>query len=339
MRFGRVVQAVDWHTAGEPLRLITSGLPPLTGSTMLERRRRLAEAHDDVRRLLMREPRGHRDMYGAVLTSPVTPEADFGILFMHNEGYSTMCGHGIIAAASHVVAHHLVPVREPVTTVVFDTPAGLVRAEVEVRVDRGEVRPLSVGMHNVPAFVLAKDLTLSLAKPGVDRVVVDIAFGGAFYAFVDAGALGLELVPEQAAQLIDIGMAIKTAAAAATDVVHPEEPGLHGIYGTIFYGQPRAGGTARNVTVFADGQIDRSPTGTGTSARLALLAATGRIAEGEVLRNESIIDTVFEGRVVGTTRVGRLEAVHTEVRGSAYVTGYHTFVLDADDPVGEGFLV
>src|SRR5690606_12605059 len=339
MRVGRVLQTVDWHTAGEPLRLITGGLPPLKGRTMLERREELAREHDHVRRLLMREPRGHRDMYGAVLTPPVSGEADFGILFMHNEGYSTMCGHGIIAAASHVVAHQLVPAREPVTPVAFDTPAGLVRAEVEVRVDGGEARPLAVRMRNVPAFVLARDLELRLEDPRFDRVVADIAFGGAFYAFVDADALGLDLVPQQAPELIRLGMLIKDAAVRAADVVHPEEPGLHGIYGTIFYGRPRAGGTARNVTVFADGQIDRSPTGTGTSARLALLAAQGRIAPGEVLRNESIIDTIFEGRVVGSTRVGAFDAVHTEVRGSAHVTGYHTFVLDADDPVGEGFLV
>lgn len=339
MRFAKMLQTTDWHTAGEPLRLITGGVPPLAGATMLERRQEMAERHDRVRRLLMREPRGHRDMYGAVLTPPVTSDADFGILFMHNEGYSTMCGHGIIAAASHVVSHHLVPAREPITPVAFDTPAGLVRAEVEVRIEGDEVRPLAVRMRNVPSFVLARDLRLTLDEPGIPEVTADIAFGGAFYAFVDADVLGLELVPERSADLIRIGMAIKAAAVEAVDVVHPEEPGLHGIYGTIFYGRPRAGGTTRNVTVFADGQIDRSPTGTGTSARLALLAAQGRLAPGEVIRNESIIDTVFEGRIVGTTRVGHLEAVHTEVRGSAYVTGYHTFTLDADDPVGEGFLV
>src|ERR671920_1153298 len=235
MRFERVISTIDAHAAGEPLRIITAGLPPLPGATVLERRRYMAEHYDHIRRTLLFEPRGHADMYGAVLTPPVTPGADFGVLFLTNEGYSTMCGHGVIALTTVLLETGMIPRLKPRTEVVYDSPAGLIRAEAAVDNDR----VTSVAFRNVPAFRYAVGLDLSTS---VGEVRADVSYGGAFYALVDAADLGLEVLPENAGALTRLGMEIKRAVGREIEVVHPDEPELRGIYGTIVSEPARTAG-------------------------------------------------------------------------------------------------
>jgi proline racemase len=328
------ITTIDLHTAGEPFRVITSGFPDLPGETILARRRHAREHLDHLRRALMWEPRGHADMYGAVVTPAVTPASDFGVLFLHNEGYSTMCGHGIIGIATVAIETKMVSVREPETTVRIDTPAGPVTALA--RVASGRVR--GVRFQNVPSFVLALDEEVEV--PGVGRVRFDLAFGGAFYAYVAADSLGFRCAPDEFRQLIEAGMAIKRAIASSRTIAHPFEADLGFLYGTIFVAPGPGGGVhSRNVCVFAEGEVDRSPTGTGVSGRLAIHHARGEIGAHEVIEIESIIGTRFTGEVVATTAFGPYRAVVPEVGGRAYVTGRHEFFIDPDDPLREGFLL
>ncbi len=333
VRFNQIVSTIDAHAGGEPLRIITSGLPPLSGDTILARRQEMAAHHDTFRRMLLWEPRGHADMYGAVLTPPVTPGADFGVLFLTNEGYSTMCGHGIIALTAALLETGAMARTEPETLVTYDTPAGLVRARASVE---GE-RVMSVAFRNVPAFRLAEGIQV---KTAAGTLRVDVAFGGAFYALVDAKALGLAVRRDLTAELIRAGMEVKKAVADAVEICHPEEPDLSFLYGTIISDPPsHAGSHGRNVTIYADGAVDRSPCGTGTSAKLAALFARGDIQLGEPYVHESITDSVFTGRVLETACVGDHPAVVTEIAGRGFVTGFHQFVVDPEDPIREGFLV
>ena len=333
MRFERVISTIDAHAAGEPLRIITAGLPPLPGATVLDRRRYMAEHHDDIRRTLLFEPRGHADMYGAVLTPPVTPGADLGVLFLTNEGYSTMCGHGVIALTTVLLETGMIPRCEPQTEVIYDSPAGLIRASAKVE-DGGVT---SVGFHNVPAFRHTQGLDLATS---VGPVRADISFGGAFYALVEAADMGIEILPENVATLTRLGMEIKRAVDEEIAVVHPEEPELRGIYGTIISEPPRtAVGQGRNITIYAEGAVDRSPCGTGTSAKLACLYADGRVSRGQPYVHESVIGTTFTGRVLGETAVGPHPAVETEIAGRGFLTGFQQFVVDPDDAIAGGFLV
>jgi proline racemase len=333
MHFDRILSTIDAHAAGEPLRIITAGVPPLPGETILARRRYAAEHYDHLRRSLLFEPRGHADMYGAILTPPVTPEADHGILFLTNEGFSTMCGHGIIAAATALLETGMLPRREPETIVGFDSPAGLIRARATVSGDRVQ----AVAFENVPAFRLAKELEV---ETSVGRVMVDVAYGGAFYAYVNAAAVGVEVLPNRVDDLIRLAMEIKRAVSAGIDVRHPFEPDLSFLYGTVISEPPRLPGShGRNITVYADGAVDRSPCGTGTSAKLACLYADGQIGLNQPYVHESIIDTIFTGRVLGETTVGPHAAINTEISGRGFLTGFHQFVLDPDDPTVGGFLV
>jgi proline racemase len=333
MRFERVISTIDAHAAGEPLRIITAGLPPLPGGSVLERRRYMAEHYDDIRRTLLFEPRGHADMYGAVLTPPVTPGADFGVLFLTNEGYSTMCGHGVIALTTVLLETGMVARGEPRTEVVYDSPAGLIRAGATV----ADGRVTSVAFRNVPAFRSADGLDLATS---VGPVRADVAYGGAFYALVDAADIGLEVLPENVAALTQLGMEIKRAVDREIEVVHPDEPELCGIYGTIISEPPRTvGGDGRNITIYAEGAVDRSPCGTGTSAKLASLYADGRIARGQPYVHESVIGTTFSGRVLEETSVGPYPAVETEIAGRGFLTGFQQFVVDPEDVTAGGFLV
>ncbi len=335
MPFSRTITTIDAHAAGEPLRIVTAGLPPLPGATMLARRQAMLAHHDDLRRILMWEPRGHTDMYGCILTPPVTPEAAYGVLFMHNEGYSTMCGHGIIALTTALLETGQLPRTEPITEVGYDTPAGFVLARATI--EEGRVR--RVTFRNVPSFVHTAGLRIGIAGT---PIIVDVVFGGAFYALVEATALDAHLAvrPERVTELITRGMAVKHAVEAVATIVHPTEPKLRGIYGTIITG-PADGERARhrNVTVFAAGEVDRSPCGTGTAATTAALIACGILAIGEEWVNESIIGTHFTGRAIEETRVGSYPAIIPEVGGRGFITGYHTFVLDSEDAAGQGFLV
>jgi len=333
MKIRRLFTTVDTHTGGEPLRIITGGIPPLKGSTILEQRAYFRRHHDDIRRALMHEPRGHHGMYGCVIVPPVSPDAHFGVLFMHNEGFSTMCGHGVIGVVTAVIETGYLQAEGETPQIVIDSPAGKVVARA--RVAEGEVK--SVSFENVPSFVYAQDVPLTVN--GVS-FPVDIAFGGAFYAVVQAQDLGVRVEIEQLPALQDWGQAIKAKIEAEMSVQHPLEPELRGIYGVIISDQPKkAGAHLRNVTIFADRQIDRSPCGTGTSARLATLYQRGQIALAEPFVHEGIVGSQFKGTVIGTTRVGEFPAIIPCIEGSAFVTGLHQFVIDAEDPLADGFLL
>jgi proline racemase len=310
-----VIETVDYHAAGEPFRIVLSGVPDLPGDTVRARRSAVPEEADAVRRLLCHEPRGHADMYGCFLVPPDDAGADFGVLFWHKDGYSTACGHGTIALGAWAVESGRVPAAsDGETDVVMDVPSGRVTARV--RCAGGHVE--SVTFRNVPSYVLARGLPYGSAT-------VDVAYGGAVYVSVRAADLGLPVTPEALPELIRAGREVKAALAPAVD--HPD-----GIYGTILYeelpGTPD-GPHQRNVTVFADGEVDRSPCGSGTSARLALLDPDG------VLTHESIVGTRFQGRVVARSEAG----VVTEVEGTAYRTGEHRFTLDPRDTLGTGFVL
>ena len=318
------VETVDYHTGGEPFRIVTSGVPLLEGATILERRRFAREHLDAYRRLLVFEPRGHADMYGCHVVPPEDDGADLGVVFFHNEGYSTACGHGTIALVTWALDEGVVERQEGENRVVVDVPSG--RLETWAWVAGGRVR--SVRFRNVPSFVWARDLAAG-------GRVVDLAFGGAFYASLQERVEAAELP-----RLIDLGRRIKADLEASHEVVHPLEPELRGVYGVIFW-QHEADEplTQQNVTVFADGEVDRSPCGSGTSARLALLHDDGRLAQGEQLLHRSIVGSEFTGRVVGSTKVGGCAAVVTDVEGAAFRTGRAVFELDPDDPLGDGFLL
>jgi proline racemase len=321
------VSAVDYHTAGEPFRIVTDGVPPLEGRTILEKRRFAAERLDGVRRLLVFEPRGHADMYGCFVTEPEDAGADLGVVFFHNAGYSTACGHGTIALATWALESGRLRATEPETRVVVDVPSG--RLETVAQVEAGRVG--AVRFRNVPSFVVAEGLH-------AEGLTCDVAFGGAFYASV---ASPLPVRPHSVPELIELGRAVKRGLEAQRRFVHPAEPELSDVYGVIFWERVDPGPPLRqrNVAVFADGEVDRSPCGSGTSARLALLDAAGELARGEELVHESVIGTEFRARVVGGAEVAGRAAVVTEVEGSSHYTGRHEFRLDPDDPLGEGFLL
>jgi proline racemase len=330
------IRTVDAHAAGEPLRLVTEGFPRPAGRTMLERRAWVKKHADHLRKALMLEPRGHSDMYGAILTAPVTEEADAGVLFMHNEGLSTMCGHGVIAVTTIALERGLLPARRQPGQVILDSPAGTVRANASFAAD-GSGRVPRVSFTNVPSFVLAAGLPIRL---GTREIRVDVAFGGAFYAVVDSEAAGLPIDAAHLQDLRRMGMAIKQAVESAKPIVHPLEPGLKGIYGTIFTGPP-ADPTAdlRNVTIFADAEVDRSPCGTGTAAVMAVLDAMGLLPPDRPFVHESLIGTTFTGRVTGREAVGERPAIRPELEGSAWITGEHMFLIDDDDPLAYGFRI
>jgi trans-L-3-hydroxyproline dehydratase len=334
MRFSHTYTTVDAHAAGEPLRIVTGGVPVIPGASILEKRRWVKEHLDHVRRALILEPRGHADMYGCYLTPPVSKGADLGVIFMHNEGYSDMCGHGIIALATVVVAQGLVPRAVPETRVGIDSPAGFIEAFVAWDGEEvGEVRFV-----NVPSFLYARDVEVETESFG--RLTVDIAFGGAFYAYLDAAQAGLEVRPERLRELVRLGDEVKRATMRVARVQHPLEPELNELYGTIVAGPPRREGAQQaNVCIFAEREVDRSPTGTGTAGRIAQLYARGKLAQDEAFVNESIIGTTFGGKVLGETRVGEFDAVIVEIRGRGFLTGFNQWVVDPADPVGEGFFL
>ena len=331
----RHIRTIDAHAAGEPLRLIVDGFPPAQGTTMLERREWLRESHDDLRTALMLEPRGHADMYGALLTEPERADSDAGVLFMHNEGYSTMCGHGVIAVVTIALERGLIAPRPGRAEVRLDTPAGTIVARARTAPRDGCTRVESVSFVNVPSFILRGALPVRLDA----RVMyADVAFGGAFYAIVDAESAGLALIPQRLPELRRAGMAIKDAVDAAIPVVHPAEPALNGVYGTIFTGPPSSDDAhLRNVTIFADAEVDRSPCGTGTCAVMAVLAGMGLLDREQSFVHESLIGTRFRGRVVGETSVGEIPAIVPEIEGEAYITGESTFLIDPADPLHSGF--
>ena len=331
----RPVRTVDYHTAGEPFRIVTAGVPELEGRRILDRRRWAKENLDDVRRLLVNEPRGHADMYGCFVTPPDDDWADLGVVFFHNEGYSTACGHGTIALVTWAIDSGRIAV-EPGSSrvsVTVDVPSGRLACEARLD-DEGKVE--AVRFRNVPSFVLARDVTVRTSR---GPITVDVAYGGAFYATLEAASVGLGLNRADLPQLIALQRELRPALERSLDVVHPAERDLAGIYGVIFW--ERIGpAEQRNVAVFANGEIDRSPCGSGTSARLAVLHDRGELAIGKPFRHRSLVDSAFEAWVVDEgPAVGRHRSVITEVEGSAYRTGESMFSLDPRDPLGTGFLL
>ena len=322
------IETVEMHTGGEPTRVVIAGWPRLQGATLLEKRREARERWDDLRRGLMHEPRGHAEMYGALLVPPDHPDADLAVLFMHNEGWSTMCGHATIALARWAVDSGRVLAAEPEALVRLQCPCGLVTARVETV---GE-RPGYVRFESVPSFAYALDAVVPTRDWG--PLTLDIGYGGAFYAVLPADAIGLDVRRSKLRDLIDAGEAITAAAAKAVPIDH-EEPDLAFLYGTIF--TDGDDNPSRNVCIFAGRQVDRSPTGSGVSARIALQVARGQASLGEERLFESVTGARFSGRAVGATRVARHKAVVVEVGGIAHYTGEARFRFDENDPLRWGF--
>jgi len=330
----RKITAVDAHTCGEPLRIFTDGLPALLGDTILAKRRYAQAQHDWLRTATMWEPRGHADMYGCILTEPVTPDGDLGVLFLHNAGFSTMCGHGIIGLTKVVLDMGMMDKPGDAPVLKIDTPAGRVTATGQ----RENGRITSVSFHNVPSFVYA--LNQQVEVPGLGSVRYDVAFGGAFYAFVQAKDVGVGLTAANFRQLIDVGRHIKQAVIDSLPIQHPFEPDLGFLYGVIFVGAAHnPAHHSRNVCVFADGEVDRCPTGTGVSARAALHFAKGELGLNEPFVVESILGTMFMGEVVATVEFGQFTAVIPQVTGTAHIIGINQLLIDPDDPLRYGFLL
>jgi len=321
---------IDSHTMGEPTRIIYDGFPALQGSTMMEKKQDLIAHYDSLRRALMLEPRGHRDMFGAVLCKPTVPEAHLGVIFLDSGGCLNMCGHGSMGVATMAVQTGLVPAVEPVTNVILDTPAGLVHAHVAV--EHGN--PRSVSLQNVPSFLYKQGLSLKLHDGS--SVPFDIAFGGSFFALVDASQLHLPLSADHAGALVQLGMELRQLINQQIPVQHPCLD-ISSVDLVEFYAR-KGPGSFKNCVVFGDAQMDRSPCGTGTSAKLAALYARRECAPGQPLSFESIKGTCFQGRVLRETSAGPFPAIIPEITGRAFLTGQCRWLLDPNDPFQFGFL-
>lgn len=334
-RYATIAKCVDMHTGGEPLRVVLSGAPEIKADSVLDYRRQMQASHDDFRKKIMWEPRGHADMYGLILLPPEREDSDFGVLFLHNEGYSTMCGHATIAIAKLAVLMNWVGKMEPVTEIKIDAPCGQLKAYVEI--SNGEIG--QVYFDNVPSFVQALDLEINL--PDGQKIKYDLAYGGAFYAYVDASQIdGLSLLPESYGELIRMGKMIKNAVRAEVSMAHPFEPDLNFLYGTIFTAPSEEEGVhSRNVCIFADGEVDRSSTGSGVSGRAAIHFSRGQVAKGERIRIQSIINSEMEVAVQNELTFGPYQAIVPRVYGDAWVCGFNEFVLDEADPFGGGFFL
>jgi proline racemase len=331
MRAKRYFAAVDSHTEGMPTRVVTGGVGPIPGATMLERKLHFERELDDLRLLLMREPRGHAAMSGAILQPPLRADADWGVLFIEVSGLLPMCGHGTIGVATVLVETGMVDVTEPETVIRLDVPAGLVEARVAVE----DGRARSVTIRNVPAFLHQADRVV--AVPGLGEVRYDMAYGGNFYALTSAADAGLAVQPARAGELIEAGLAVMAAINEADRPVHPEDERIAGCRHVVFWEPGRDGADAVAATAIHPGWLDRSPCGTGTSARMAALHARGELAVGAPFVNESVIGTRFVGRIVGESSVAGRAAVIPEITGRAWITGMGQYLLDADDPFPRGF--
>lgn len=331
------IKTIDMHTGGEPLRVIVDGFPELRGNSVLEYRRCCKENYDHLRTALMFEPRGHPDMYGCILVPPNDNNGDFGVIFLHNQGYSTMCGHAIIALSTLAIEMEWIEVHEGDNILKIDAPCGRITSFAQVH--QGKIT--GVRFHCVPSFVVGLDRTIEVENLG--EVTYDLAYGGAFYAYVDMAKnnFGFDLTQNSYRELISVGMDIKRAVMVQDmEIVHPFEEDLSFLYGTIFIGDsanPKI--DSRNVCIFAEGEVDRCPTGSGVSGRMAIHRARKEIAIGETMAIESITGSVFKGSVVSEEEYGPFKAVIPQVEGTAYITGMHTFVIDPNDPMKNGFIL
>lgn len=332
MKVARIFNAVDSHTAGEPTRIITGGIPSIPGKTMPEKKQYLEEHMDWMRTAVMHEPRGHKEMFGSILTSPTKEEADFGIIFMDGGGYLNMCGHGSIGAATVAVETGIVKAEEPVTKITMEAPAGIVKAEVAV--EDGKAR--SVTITNVPSFLYKKDVKIT--TPLMGEVTFDIAFGGSFFAIIKDKYFGCEIAPENTGKLIEKALELRDIINKEIEIQHPLLPHIKTVDLVEIYGKPEnPEATYKNVVIFGEGQVDRSPCGTGTSAKMASLKTKGELGMNEEFVYESILGTLFRGRLIGETTVGEYPAFIPQITGSAWITGFNQFVIDETDPVKYGF--
>lgn len=335
MRFKHYITCIDAHTCGEALRIITSGFPPILGDTILEKRKYVNDHYDGIRKMLMLEPRGHSGMYGCIMLPAVEGDGDFGVLFTHNEGLSSMCGHGIIAVTKVAIETGIINSKDGENIVKIDSPAGRITAWADVK--DGNVS--LVRFQNVPCFVYKENITVYVDSINKE-VICDIVYCGAFYVYIDAYKVGLEVKPSYAGKLVSIGMEIKNKVMSEHEMRHPTETGIDWLYGTIFMDPIEREGQnliTNNICIFADGQIDRSPTGTGTGGRVSLLIHKGLMKDDDILVNKSIIDTPMYAKVIEHCKQGEYNAVITEVSGTAYITGFNNIVLDPNDPLHEGF--
>jgi len=334
MRFKRIISAIDSHTEGEPARIVIGGVPVIPGKTMREKWLWAKKNLDDLRTLLMFEPRGFSGMSGAIITAPITPGADIGVIYIEVSGFLPMCGHGTIATCTVLVETGMVDVKEPITELTLDTPAGLVKAKIHV--EDGIAKDVTI--QNIPSFLYKRDLVLKV--PQLGSVKLDIAYGGNFYAIVQADDVGLEILPSSAREIIDKGNLIREAIYDQIEVVHPENPTIKYCSHVRFISpSPDPKITTRNAVFYGAEGIDRSPCGTGTSAEMAYRYGKGLLKLGEDFVSESIISSKFYGKLIEETKVGDLTAVIPTIRGSAYISGIQQFVLDERDPWPKGFFV
>lgn len=332
MEFVKSINVIDTHTMGEPTRIIVGGLPVIPGNTMPEKKKYLEENMDYIRSMVMHEPRGHKDMFGAIITQPTCPEADIGVIFMDGGGYLNMCGHGSIGVSTMLVETGMVEKVEPFTEIVLEAPAGLIKARVEV--EDGKVKGTSIT--NVPSFLYKEDIEIQV--PNVGKVKLDISFGGSFFALVNANQLGMKVDLENVNELVEVGLAIRDILNRDVKISHPEKPHINTVDLVEIYDLPSTeGADFKNVVVFGMGQFDRSPCGTGTSAKIATLYAKGKIGINEPFVYESITGTTFIGKVLRKTKIGEYNGIVPEITGRAFITGFNQLVVDPEDPFRNGF--
>ncbi len=332
MNFSKSIHTIDSHTMGEPTRIVVGGMPRIPGKTMIEKKAYLEENLDNLRTALMHEPRGHNDMFGSIITTTQEEEADFGIIFMDGGGYLNMCGHGSIGAATAAVESGMVEVKEPYTYIKMDSPAGLIDARV--RVENGKSKEVTI--KNVASFLYKKDVVIEL--PEIGKVTLDISFGGSFFAIIDSKQLGVKVDVSECDTLLKLGLKIRDIVNKTVKVQHPEKPHINTVDLVEIYDEAtHEDAHYKNVVIFGQGQLDRSPCGTGTSAKLATLYAKGKLEQNEEFVYESITGTMFKGKVIEETMVEDYDAIIPEITGSAFITGFNHFVIDSDDPLKYGF--
>jgi len=332
MNFSKSIRIIDTHTVGQATRIIVGGIPALKGSTMMEKKKYFFQNHDDIRSSCMLEPRGHADMFGAVLTEPTDKNADVGVIFLDGVGYVDMCGHGTIGIATALVETGMVKVTEPYTDIVIEAPAGLIKVQVKVENNKAK----EVSFVNVPAFLYEKDVKVKV--PDLGEITFDIAFGGNFYAIVKGSELGIEISTKNVDRIIPIALKFLRFIEKNVNVQHPLIPEINKIEIVEIYGAPKSSDAdVQNMVVLGEGEVDRSPCGTGTCAKMATLYAKKELAMGQDFIHESILQTKFKGRILGETKVGCYDAIIPQITGQAYITGFNNLVIDEEDPLKNGF--
>lgn len=332
MNFTNSIQTIDTHTVGQATRIIIGGVPNIKGETMMEKKEYLASHYDYIRKATMLEPRGHADMFGALLTQPCNPKADMGMIFLDGVEYLNMCGHGTIGVATALVETGMVEVKEPYTDIVLEAPAGLIEARVKVENHQAK----EVSFTNVPAFLYKRDIKVDVPDLGV--ITFDIAFGGSFFAIVKDQELNVEIDPSNVDTIIPKAVHFLKYIKENVPVQHPLLPEINKIELVEIYGKPKSkDANVQNMVVLGEGEVDRSPCGTGTCAKLATLYSKGELKVGEPFVHESILQTKFTGKILDTTKVGEYEAIIPQISGQAYITGFNQLVIDPGDPLKYGF--